>query len=59
MEVAVDMQGYLAEIRPAVELLLPGIWAERGQLAELRTEVERLYSTMVGNYAQVDAIVSS
>jgi hypothetical protein len=54
-----DMQAYLVEIRPAVELLLPGIWAERDQLAQLKAEVAQLRSTMITNYAQVESIVSS
>jgi hypothetical protein len=42
------MDEYLAEF--AVEHLLPQVWAEHEQLAQLETEVQQLYRTMEANY---------
>jgi len=56
---SVDMHAYLSEIRPAIELLLPAIWAERDELVALEAEVERLTRTVESNYAQSRAIAES
>lgn len=53
------MDEYLAEIRPAVEHLLPEVWAEQVALESLTAEVQRLYSAMKSNYERSAAIAES